>query len=498
MQRSGAMVVRSKTWSLRRGHLFGIVVCCVLLQVMVGASAEARTTPSRLPASVTRLLDRYHIDPQSLGVFVQEVRDKQPLLEFNARTPFNPASTIKLLTTFVALDTLGPAYTWKTEAYVDGRMEGERLDGNLVLKGYGDPFLVTQNFWKFVRGLRDRGLREITGDVVGDDSYFDPGPPDPGEFDGRPYQAYNAPPDALLLNFQAIRFNFFPDAQTGRVRVVPEPAPANLKIDNDLKLVRGRCGGYLYRIRMQVLPDPDATAAVRFSGKYPAACGSYAISRVVTHGPPFALGVFKSLWSEMGGRIDGTLRTGTAPPDAKPFFSVESPPLADVIRSINKYSNNVMTRQMLLTLGAVRYGAPGTTEKGEQAIMDWLRRNHLDFRGLVLDNGAGLSRETRISARSLGQLLLRAHADPYMPEFVSSLPIPGVDGTLRHHFRGTPLVGHAHLKTGSLDNVKAIAGYVQARSGRTFVVVSLQNYPGIQWGRGFEIQRALLEWVYRQ
>jgi len=454
-----------------------------------------RTT---LPVPVTRLLERYRIPASSLGVFVQDVADGRPLLAFNTETAFNPASTIKLLTTFVALDVLGPAYTWKTEAYADGNLRENRLQGNLVLKGYGDPYLVTENFWKFARGLRDLGLEHITGDLVGDDSYFDLGPADPGEFDGRPYRAYNAPPDALLLNFQAIRFNFFPDVPENRVRIVPNPAPANLHIDNRLKLTRGRCEGQMYRIRMNVLDEGDAAGTVRFSGAYPAACGTYALSRVVTHGPSFALGVFKSLWTEMGGTIDGRLRTGKVPAGARPLFGVDSPPLADVIRSINKYSNNVMTRQILLTLGAARYGAPGTTEKGQKAVEDWLRRHHLDFPGLVLDNGAGLSRETRISARSLGRLLLAAHSHPYMPEFVSSLPIPGVDGTLRDHLRGTPLVGHAHLKTGSLDDVKAIAGYLRTRSGRTLVVVALQNYRGIQWGRGAEIQRALLQWLYGQ
>lgn len=470
-------------------------VLCALAPLSGAHADPVRYGP--LPPQVQDLLARYRVPADALGVFVQEVRASEPLLAFNADAAFNPASAIKLLPTFVALDTLGPAYTWRTLAYADGPVRGERLYGNLFIKGYGDPFLVIENFWRFVRGIRAAGVKHISGDVVADRSYFEVERVNRSAFDGRPYRAYNAAPDALLLNYQAVRFAFVPDPASRKVRILPEPVPANLVIVNRLRLTDAPCTARNHRIRMQVA-DAENGGVVRFSGSYPAACGRHHLTRVIAPAAPFALGVFEALWREMGGTIDGELREGVLPQERTLLHSLRSRPLSDIIRGINKYSNNVMTRQLIYTLGAERFGPPGTRTKGIEAIEHWLRTHGLDFAELALDNGAGLSRATRISARSLGRLLLRAYAHPYMPEFVASLPIAGVDGTLRDRFLDDGLRGRVHLKTGRIDDVKAMAGYVAGPSGRTYVVVCLQNHPGIHRRRGDAVQDALLRWVYRR
>jgi D-alanyl-D-alanine carboxypeptidase/D-alanyl-D-alanine-endopeptidase (penicillin-binding protein 4) len=206
-------------------------------------------------------------------------------------------------------------------------------------------------------------------------------------------------------------------------------------------------------------------------------------------------GVFRSLWEEQGGRQKGGWREGVTPVGAPLLYTFKSPPLTDVVRLINKYSNNVMTRQLLLTLGAERFGSPGTSENGGRAVHDWLERRKLDFPELVLDNGAGLSREARISARSLGRLLLAAYQSPYMPEFMSALPVSGQDGTLVKRFNGD-LAGRLHLKTGSLNGVRSVAGYVLDAAGRWVAVVSLYNDPRANSAAAEAAQRALLEWIY--
>jgi D-alanyl-D-alanine carboxypeptidase/D-alanyl-D-alanine-endopeptidase (penicillin-binding protein 4) len=409
----------------------------------------------------------------------------------------NPASAIKLVTTFVALDVLGPGYVWGTDAYVDAPIEKGRLTGDLYLKGGGDPFLVTERFWSFLRGLRDAGLRDIDGELVLDESFFDVGPVDPAAFDAKPHRSYNVAPNALLLNFNATRFLFFPEPGGDRVRIVADPPSATLQIDNALEPSPGACQAAKYHIRMHV-EEVSSGGRVRFSGPYPQGCGRHELTRVVSAPTPYVFGVFKSLWSEMGGSISGGVRLGKVPAGARRFFRTTSRPLAEQIRGINKFSNNVMTRQLFLTLGAHHDGVPGTEDKGRRAVSEWLRNAGFDTRQLYIDNGAGLSRDTRVDAQTLGEFLLAAYESPYMPEFISSLPLAAIDGSMKRRFNGEALQGRLHIKTGLLDHVRTMGGYVSSKSGKTFVVVALHSHPGVHKTAGTLVQDSLLRWVYEQ
>jgi D-alanyl-D-alanine carboxypeptidase/D-alanyl-D-alanine-endopeptidase (penicillin-binding protein 4) len=235
---------------------------------------------------------------------------------------------------------------------------------------------------------------------------------------------------------------------------------------------------------------------IKFYGSYPAACGRYALTRAVSDSTDHVLGVFASIWSSLGGSVSGRSVRGDTPDDARVLHTYLSPTVAEIIGTINKFSNNVMSRQLLLTMGAEKFNPPGTLKKGREAISRWLAQAGLKFPELFVDNGAGLSRRTRISARSLGALLIAAHKSPLMPEFVSSLPLLAVDGTLRKRFKNSPMAGRVHLKTGTIDDVRAMGGYLLTKDGRTLVVVSLHNHKGIQFHSGTEIQNALLEWLY--
>jgi serine-type D-Ala-D-Ala carboxypeptidase/endopeptidase (penicillin-binding protein 4) len=463
------------------------------------AAWGASPAPDELPAPIAAALKRNGLSARGLSLYVREIGQAQPVLAVSADRPRHPASTIKILTTVAALEELGPAYHWKTEAYAGAPVRDGRLDGDLYLKGYGDPYLVIENFWLFLRGLRARGLETINGDLVLDQGYFAREPGDPGEFDNQPLRAYNVLPNALLVNFQAVNFRFIPRPGDGRVDIVADPPLANVEVENRVKLTRGSCRGWWgHGLGLDVRQDKDATRVV-FRGSYDAACGENGLFRVVSEPAPYLLGLFRALWTELGGRFTGGVREGAVPDDASLLYTGYSPPLADVIRSINKYSNNVMARQLLLTLGAERAGPPGTTEKGAAAVHEWLRQRGLDFPELVLDNGAGLSRDTAISARHLGQVLLAAWRGPYMSEFVSSLPISATDGTLRKRFSDdADLEGQMHLKTGSLQDVRSLAGYVLDRAGRRVIVVCLHNGPRADTAAGEAVQDAVLKWVYER
>ncbi len=448
-----------------------------------------------LPERARAALEIRQVPDDTLSVYVRDLDSGETILRWNDDIARNPGSTIKLLTTLVALDVLGPAYTWKTDVFVLGEVENGRLDGNLLLKGHGDPFLVTERVWQLLRRIRQAGIRELGGDLHIDDSYFLMSEHDPAAFDRQPLRAYNVAPNALLMNFKAVRYWFEPEHETNSVRVFADPTLDNLRINNQLSLGPGRCRGYQRGIKISANKASDE---MTFTGEFPSRCKRYAMDRTALSHNEFVYGLFSSLWRESGGKFSGGWINAVAPADVEPLLSFDSLPLADVITRVNKHRNNVMARQLLFTLSAEVLGEPGTEQGGREVIANWLSDSGLKINSLIFDNGAGLSRESRITSRDMGAMLEFAWRQPYMPEYVSSLALAGLDGTLKRRFDDPALDGNAHLKTGSLDHVTAIAGFLQARSGRRFAVVIMQSYEDIHRGPGQEIQEALLRWVYDQ
>lgn len=448
-----------------------------------------------LPVSVRSVMDVRKIPHDSLSVHVIDLASGEVMLKWNDEVSRNPASTMKLVTTLVGLDVLGPSYRWQTDVYALGDIENGRLEGDLLLKGHGDPYLVTERVWQMLRNIKQAGVREVSGDLLLDDSYFDVGLYDPAEFDKQPLRAYNVAPNALLMNFKVVRYWFEPDVSANTVRVVVDPALENLRVENRISLQNSSCRGYQRGI--SITPN-EALDTMVMDGRFPTRCRRYAMDRTVLEHNAFSYGLFASLWKETGGVLEGGWQNGIAPEDAEPLVSFPSLSLTELISRINKHSNNVMARQLLYTLSAEVLGAPGTEQGGRRVISDWLQEKAPGVTSVTLDNGAGLSRDARINARDFADILNYAWQQPYMPEFSSSLALSGHDGTLRRRFDDQNLEGQAHLKTGSLDHVAAIAGYMQARSGRRFAVVVLHNHEDIHRGPGEEVQTALLRWLYEQ
>ncbi len=450
---------------------------------------------SVLPATVRSVLNLRQVPHDSLSVHVIDLDSGETVLGWQDQVSRNPASTMKLVTTLVALDVLGPSYRWPTDIYALGEVADGRLDGDLLLKGYGDPYLVTERVWQMLRRIRQAGIREVIGDLLLDDSYFDVAPYDPAEFDRQPLRAYNVAPNALLMNFKVVRYWFEPDHTANSVRVLLDPALKNLHVENRLILANGSCRGY--RRGISITPNDDLDTMI-FEGRFPNGCRRYAMDRTALSHGAFAYGLFASLWQESGGVLEGSWRNAVAPETGDALLTFSSPPLLEIIALVNKHSNNVMARQLLYTLSAETLGAPGTEQGGLQVMRDWLARELPEVDSARLANGAGLSRETRINARDFASILRYAWQQPYMPEYSSSLALSGHDGTLRERFDDNNLTGQAHLKTGSLDHVAAVAGYMQSFSGRRFAVVMLHNYEDIHRGPGEEVQTALLQWLYEQ
>jgi D-alanyl-D-alanine carboxypeptidase/D-alanyl-D-alanine-endopeptidase (penicillin-binding protein 4) len=451
----------------------------------VGAWARA----DALPDAFVSALHQAGIPLTHVAAVVQPLDAATPLISHNAEAALNPASVMKLVTSFAALDRLGPGYVWTTRVWADGPIVDGVLDGDLVIQGRGDPTLTLERMWLLQRELRARGVRHIRGRLVLDTAYFDVPAADPGAFDDEPYAPYNAPPGALVANFNAVTLRLKPTA--AEVRVVPELAlPGVAFISRVVATDAAECNG----ARRALVPALTAgeRSELTVTGHYPRSCGeqAWALS-LFEPAATFDL-TFRGLWTEAGGTLAGATVAGTAPA-AEPLLVFASEPLPAALARLNKFSNNLMTRNLFLTLGAEAYGAPATLDKGARAVRESLERRGIATRKLVLENGAGLSRIERISAQALTQLLRAAHASPLFAEFAASLPIVATDGTLKRRFNGSALAGQAHLKTGSLRDVSALAGYVHGADGRRLSFVLLIYHSNARTGEA--AQRALLEWA---
>ncbi|HSW04996.1 D-alanyl-D-alanine carboxypeptidase/D-alanyl-D-alanine endopeptidase [Aquabacterium sp.] len=441
-----------------------------------------------LPPEVRAALSRAQMPAGALSAVVQDVDAGTALLSWQAQRPVNPASLFKLATTYAALDLLGPAYAWSTPVWLTGALHDGVLEGNLVIKGQGDPKLVIERLWLLLRRVQQMGVREIRGDIVLDRSAFVIADGSPAEFDGEPLRPYNVRPDALLLSYKAVVYTFTPDAARGVARVGTEPALQGLQVDAHVPLLPGPCDDW----RAALKATPGDAERMRFAGGYPGSCGERSWPLAYADPASYNARLLQALWRELGGTLAGSVRDGPAPA-TPPSFEVSSPALAEVVRDINKYSNNPMAQQLFLTLGLVRRGS-GTVDNARAVLRDWLQLQLGErAEGLVVDNGSGLSRETRLSAEGLAQLLHSAWRSPVMPELLASLPVAGVDGTARRSRGG---VGRAHLKTGSLKDVAAVAGLVLGPGGRRRIVVGIINHPQAELAR--PALDALVQWAIKQ
>ena len=477
--------------------LLGSLLACMVCAPVWAAPHAKSVRPSppihtagdvgQLPREVEAALQRAKVPSENFHVMVVDtLATSTPRLSHQAQTPINPASLMKLATTTAALDLLGPTFVWRTPVYVDGTLQNGVLQGNVYIKGSGDPRLVVERLWLMMRRLQGLGIQKIQGDIVLDRSAFDVPARDAASFDGEPLRPYNAAPDALLLNFKSLLIQFVPDRAAGVARVQVEPPLAGVQMPTTVPLSQGDCADYRSALRA----DWSDPLRIRFAGSYPAVCGEKTWPIAYAAPQQFAVRAIAGMWSQVGGTLTGQVREGSVPAQLQPAFSSESPALSEVIRDINKYSNNVMAQHTFLTLSQASKGTGSLVASREVMQRWWRERVGGDMP--VFDNGSGLSREERISAQGLARLLQAAWASPTMSELMSSLPITGMDGTLKR----SRAQAVAHLKTGSLRDVAGIAGYVDTASGKRLILVAVLNHPNANAAR--PALDAMMEWAAQQ
>lgn len=469
------------------------------------ASASALTAALPvLPAPIAQALIDSGLPVSAVSLWVQAVDEDRPRLALQGDTPRQMASVMKLLTTGVALRTLGPAYRWHTATALDGRLDANGvLRGDVHIKASGDPSLDSMRLAEALRGWRDAGLREIRGDVVVDRGLFALPAHDAAAFDGQPLKPYNAGPDAWLLAHGAVSLVLRPDpAKAGKVRSTLSPALADIRLDaRGVTLdAQAPCGDWRQSLQLDIDPGPAQRRTVRLRGRYPATCQEQAwpLRWPAATSLEHSARTFAAAWLEAGGRLRGQVRDGPWPAQPTPWLEWASPPLAEVVRDINKFSNNVMARQLFLTLGVDAETGRATLDTARIRVAEQVREatregtaaSPCEGMALQLDNGSGLSRTEIASAHCMARWVQVMWRNPSMPEWLASLPVAGMDGTAR---RMTAAAGRAHLKTGSLDGVASLAGVLQDQRDRRWVVVAVVNDPRASAAR--QILQATVAWA---
>ena len=424
-----------------------------------------------------------------VGVLVV-LRDRGKMLfEENADVPMTPASNMKIVTGAAALSILGPDYRFETVFATDGAIDGGVLDGDLYVVGSGDPSIVSEELWKIVEEVRLLGIRTIAGDVVLDTSYFDSlSVASHDAADGQ--RAYHARTGALSLNFNSIAVHVFPGVRSGDpARVELAPSTGYVEVRNEASTGRGRSSSTLSVKRTY----EGGRNVITVSGRIPAGAGRKTVYRNL-EGPAEHFGtVFVEFLVAAGIGVRGGVREGAAPADADVLFVNESKPLSLVVRDLNKFSNNFVAEQLVKTLSAEVHGPPGTTAGGRRVLEEFLVSAGADSGSFRVVDGSGLSRENRITARTLVRVLETTLDDfESSYEYVASLSVSGTDGTLEDRMGYAGLEGAVRAKTGLLDGVTAISGLMETLAGEEVLFSILVSGFACEAWRAHDLEHAIL------
>ena len=490
-----------------------LIRCLTLLcaSLLVGSPLLAQNVPDTgLPPRVTELLAKANLPAEAMGGVVIRLSDGATLVSHNAERSLQPASTMKLLSTIVGLHKLGPLFRGRTSLLSNAELDGSTLKGDLVLRGGGDTDLNTEVLQNMLQTLRQQGILKIRGDLIIDRHLFQPARLDIGlvPFDEAPEFRYNVIPDALLLNLNLLKLSLASDQTTLRANILP--LMDGVVLTHDMQLIDAPCKDW----DAGWLPPTVSTNArgrieIKLHGTYPKNCSKLSEINVLDR-TEFAARLFRRLWQQMGGSFSGQVREALTPPDARLLTEHVSRPLSTLVRDINKESDNTFARMLFLNMGtfsvdsAVAGNASllaaepsSTIARADREVRRWLTEQGISTTGLVIDNGSGLSRSERITAQQLAELLLLAHASPWAPEFKASLPLAGMDGGMLRRLKDSPAIGRARIKTGTLRNVVAVAGYVLDSKGRECVVVGMINSDSMQSAAGRAILDSLIDWTAR-
>lgn len=445
-----------------------------------------------LPQGINALIQKSGIPKNDISIYIKEAGNSgRVLASLNADTTRSPASVVKVLTTYAAVLKLGFNYRWPTKFYTTGTLRNGVLKGDLLVKGFGDPTLNDKDLVKIVSYIRAKGIKKITGNIVIDRSYFRVGNKDNSGFDKHTYSAYNAMPDAMMFNERVSTVCVTPNKNS----VYKKGADESYKVINKLQRVNKPCKGR-YSWPGVRIDNTKATPTLLLQGKISKRCGKRNICKVITKPYKSFYYALKDKLKANGVQVKGTMRLRKIPQNAKPLFTHYSRSLEKIVSKTAKKSNNLYARHLLLLLGAKTHGAPATVDKGRRAIDQILKnKSALSSGVLKIDNGSGLSRKSKMSAKILAHMYDDAYSR-YGQRWMDTLSIAGVDGTIKKRFRGTVVKKRAWMKTGTLKRVKNIGGYVKSKQGRLYTTVILVNTNQGTW-KASKLQNDIMHWLVK-
>jgi serine-type D-Ala-D-Ala carboxypeptidase/endopeptidase (penicillin-binding protein 4) len=468
---------RYESTRARTRWLLILCLAVVFLPRMTEAAEKRYTASPRFNAALNSIVKRSVPQDCQISIQMVDVDTGEVLMEKNPHQPLVPASTLKVVTSASALHVLGTGFTFLTEVLADG-IQGASV-GNLFLKGHGDPYLVTEELFALTRGIRDVGLREVRGDIVVDDSFFLPSKPlDENEELGP--RAYHAPYSALSLNFNSIKLIVIPGAVGQPASVIADPASEYASLEAAIRTVKGDLPA---KVEITKRPGSDSREVIEVRGEIGASTQPWRRYTNVSSPALYTGWVFKEFLLREGIRVSGKVIAGKVSHAARKVHEFNSRPLGLVVYGLNKFSNNFMAEQLCLAMGAAVHSQPGTREKGLAVIGKFLRDCGVSSERFHLSEASGLSRDNRISASALVRVLMNVYSEfSYSPEFMASLGVAGVDGTLKEKFTGPEVRGRLRAKTGNLRGVNALTGYGISLEGRLFAFACIVNNPNEKSG----------------
>jgi len=444
-----------------------------------------------LNKDIEYMLAKSAIKRDELGLYIKETESNRVVSAINIDKLLIPASVIKVYSAYAILLELGYDYRWSTNFYITGRFVNGTVYGDLIVKGYGDPTLKSSDIPKIVKALKKKGIKKINGDIIIDRSYFSVSKRDSSHFDQNIYSPYNAMPDAMMFNQHTSNFTL--SVKNGKYRVNKLISGDSYRVSNQIKTIRGSCVGKRANPSISV-DHSKATPTLILKGKLSNRCKKRYYKYIITKPYKEFYNALKNEFSRVGISYRGQMRLKSVPLGAKRVYTHYSKSLESIIAVTAKKSNNLFARHLLLTLGARIYGAPSNLNKGRKAVERVLNRYHLlNYSKTCIDNGCGLSRESKITARSMSKVLDHAYKS-YGQRWLNILSIAGKDGTIRRRFAQSVVKNRAWMKTGTLNRVKNITGYLKSRDGTLYTVVILVNSKHSRWA-GSALQNKIIKWL---
>ncbi|MBI4389696.1 MAG: D-alanyl-D-alanine carboxypeptidase/D-alanyl-D-alanine-endopeptidase [Nitrospinae bacterium] len=470
--------------------LTAVVLCQILFSGPRAAGAEENPV-ARFKKSADGILNHLCLRNGNYGVKIYSLDKKEVLYQVNAERPLVPASNMKLITSAVALKELGPDYRFITQLYSPGKIEGTTLKGDLYIKGFGDPKLVSEQMWQLVNGFRNLPVRKVEGNVIADNSFFD------DELRIKTWkknfgaQPYNAPIGALSFNFNTVAVYVNPGARPGeKPVVVVDPDTDYIRVKNGAVTVANNRNNH--RLMVNRL-EGDGFDEVTLSGGVPVNGARSRFYLNISDPTLYTVKVLKELLVRNGVEVTGEARKGATPNDAGLLLTHESESLSEILGGLNKYSNNFIAEQIVKTIGAERFDPPGTTANGIKAMEEFMQSLGYAPDQFRIMDGSGLSRQNRVSADQFVRVLEVVYNDwSVYPEFISALGVMGLDGSVKKRMKGVNDAQRARVKTGTLNFTSSVSGYFQSRQGERFAFSIVMNDLKCSIGQAMNLQDKII------